>query len=75
MQRRTIRALRREVGWSQTELAERIGVSKMSISHWETARNEPSARQLRSLADAFDVPMEAIAFERDAATQDREGRE
>ena len=66
MERRTIRELRRTAGWSQRDLAARIGVSKMSISHWETARNEPSARQLRLLAEAFGVPMELIAFERDA---------
>jgi transcriptional regulator with XRE-family HTH domain len=67
MERQTIRDLRRAAGWSQRDLAARIGVSKMSVSHWETARNEPSARQLRLLAEAFGVGMEAIAFERDAA--------
>jgi len=75
MERRTIRELRRAAGWSQTELAEHIGISKMSISHWETARNEPSARQVRALAEAFAIPMESIAFERDAAKQGREGQE
>jgi transcriptional regulator with XRE-family HTH domain len=70
---RTIRQLRREAGWSQSELAERIGVSKMSVSHWETGRNEPSARQLRALATAFNVPMESILFEREAARNRQEG--
>jgi transcriptional regulator with XRE-family HTH domain len=70
MERRTIKDLRREAGWSQRDLAVRIGVSKMSISHWETARNEPSARQVRALAEVFAVPMENIAFEREAARAD-----
>jgi transcriptional regulator with XRE-family HTH domain len=73
MERRTIQHLRRERGWSQRDLAQRIGVSHMSVSHWETARNEPSARQLRALAGAFDVPMEAIMFERELARV-QEGR-
>jgi transcriptional regulator with XRE-family HTH domain len=67
MMRRSIQTLRRERGWSQRELAQRLGISHMSISHWETGRNEPSARQLRGLAMAFGVPMESIAFEKEAA--------
>ena len=74
MERRTIRDFRREADWSQRDLAARIGVSKMSISHWETARNEPSARQLRLLAEAFGIAMESIAFERDAVEADRAAR-
>jgi transcriptional regulator with XRE-family HTH domain len=46
-------------------------VNHMSIYHWESGRNEPSARQLRALADVFGVPMEVIAFEKDAAKADR----
>ncbi len=72
MERRTIRELRQAADWSQRDLAARIGVSHMSVSHWETGRNEPSARQLRLLAEAFGVPMESIAFEKDAARVARE---
>jgi transcriptional regulator with XRE-family HTH domain len=74
MERRAIRELRQAAGWSQRDLAARIGVSHMSVSHWETSRNEPSARQLRLLAEAFGVPMEHIAFERDAARADVESK-
>ena len=73
--RRPIRELRRSAGWSQTDLASKIGVSKMSISHWETGRNEPSARQLRALAQAFAIPMESIRFEKEAVRQQPEGDE
>jgi transcriptional regulator with XRE-family HTH domain len=72
MERRTIRELRRLAGWSQIELAAKIGVSKMSISHWETGRNEPSARQLRALAQAFAIPMESIRFEKEAVRERQE---
>lgn len=70
MKRRTIKALRRAAGLTQRGLAARIGVSKTSVSYWETGRNEPSARQLRALAGALGVAMEGIAFERDAARGD-----
>ena len=35
MERQTIRQLRRAAGMAQRELAERMGVSAMSVSHWE----------------------------------------
>ena len=74
MRRRTIANLRRERGWTQSGLAQRMGVSRMSVYHWEAGRNEPSARQLRLLAESFAVPMESIAFERDAARAERQTR-
>jgi transcriptional regulator with XRE-family HTH domain len=75
VKRKTIRELRRAANLTQAELAERIGVSKMSISHWETGRNEPSARQLRALATSFKVAMESILFEREALRERQEGQE
>jgi transcriptional regulator with XRE-family HTH domain len=71
MERRTIRHLRKSAGLTQRQLAEAMGVNHMSIYHWESGRNEPSARQLKTLAEVFEVPMEAIAFEKDAAKADR----
>ena len=71
MERRTIRHLRKAAGLTQRKLAEAMRVNHMSIYHWESGRNEPSARQLKTLAEVFAVPMEAIAFEKDAAKADR----
>jgi transcriptional regulator with XRE-family HTH domain len=71
MERRTIRQWRTAAGLTQRQLADTMGVNHMSIYHWESGRNEPSARQLQALAEVFGVPMEAIAFERDAARIDR----
>jgi transcriptional regulator with XRE-family HTH domain len=71
MKRQTIRQLRKSADLTQRQLAEAMGVNHMSIYHWESGRNEPSARQLKTLADVFGVPMEAIAFEKDAAKADR----
>jgi putative transcriptional regulator len=55
MKRRTIRELRRGAGLTQRELAIRIGISHMTVSHWESARNESSARQLQASAKLFSV--------------------
>lgn len=66
MRRQTIRELRIAAGKSQRTLATEIGVSAMAVSHWESYRSEPSARQLRALAAVFGCSMDAIAFEREA---------
>ena len=45
-----IKILRLEHGWSQPDLAKRVGVSKGMISIWENNINEPKATYLRRLA-------------------------
>ena len=35
-------ALRRRNGWSQEELAEKAGVSRQSVSKWESAASIPT---------------------------------
>ena len=37
-----LRALRRERGWSQEDLARELGVSFASISRWENGKAKPS---------------------------------
>lgn len=54
------RILRLRAGVTQTELAEKIGVSTASISHWETGRHSPKSGDIVKLADALNVPAESI---------------
>lgn len=73
-ERRTIRAWRRAGGLTQRAHAARVGVTKTTVSYWETARNEPTARQLRALAGALALSIDSIAFECEAVAQEREAR-
>jgi transcriptional regulator with XRE-family HTH domain len=57
---KTIRQLREERGWTQLELANRLGVTPSTIYNWERGRFDPRASQLRQLADAFGVKMDDI---------------
>jgi transcriptional regulator with XRE-family HTH domain len=50
-----VKQLRAERGWSQGELAERIGGDPAQISRYENARIAPSADAIIRLAEAFDV--------------------
>lgn len=47
--------LRRQKGLSQSELAEKIGVSRILISRWESEAVKPSPKNLSKLSEFFSV--------------------
>lgn len=55
-----IRKYRKANNLSQEELAERLGVSRQSISLWETGKTQPSIDMLANLASAVDVSVDAL---------------
>lgn len=50
-----IAALRKEKGWSQTELAERLGVTNKAVSRWETGRGYPDVELMPRIAQALGI--------------------
>ena len=50
-----ILALRKARGWSQEELAERIGVTRQAVSRWESGTAKPDADKTISICDIFGV--------------------
>ena len=59
---RTIRQLREARGWTQLELAYRLGVTPVTIYNWERGRTEPRVSQFRQLARLFGVGMDDLAL-------------
>lgn len=59
---KTIRALRDEHRLTQRDLALRLDVTTQTVSNWESARNEPTARQLVALSKLFGVPCDQISL-------------
>ena len=53
-------ALRAERGWSQSELAERLGVSRQTVNAVERERYEPSLSLAFAIAAVFGRPIEEI---------------
>jgi transcriptional regulator with XRE-family HTH domain len=45
---------------TQTELGNRSGIAPAAISHFETGQRVPSLESLVKLADALDVPVDAL---------------
>ena len=59
-----LKVLRAERGWSQLDLAERLGVSRQSVNAIETGKYDPSLPLAFRIADLFALSIEAI-FTRD----------
>ncbi|MCM3609668.1 helix-turn-helix domain-containing protein [Planomicrobium sp. MB-3u-38] len=51
---------REKMGWSQTELAEKIHVSRQSVSKWETGKSLPSIEVLIDLSDLFGITIDEM---------------
>ena len=53
---------RTELGWTQAELAERVGISRVALSHLEAGISTPGERTVALLAGVFKVePHELVA--------------
>ena len=50
-----ITELRTALGWSQVELAKRLGVTKQTVSNWENDNIQPSIEMLIRLSKLFRV--------------------
>lgn len=57
---RKIRFYRRNRGWKQRELAERVGVTDEYISHIQNARAKPSLDKTVAIANALGVDMNTL---------------
>lgn len=47
--------LRKQCGWSQEELAEKMNISRQSVSKWESTNSIPDLNKIIKLAEIFDV--------------------
>ena len=55
-----LKELRSEKGMTQTDVARRLNMSKMAVSHWEKGNSEPSIEQLKALAAMFDTSVDYL---------------
>ncbi len=52
--------LRKQKGWSQEELAEKMEVTRQSVSKWESAQSVPDIERILQLSDIFDVSLDYL---------------
>jgi transcriptional regulator with XRE-family HTH domain len=60
---KTIRALRQANGWTQFELALKVGVQPQAVYLWESGRRMPQVPQLRRLGELFGICSDEIDLE------------
>ena len=55
-----LKVLRAERDWSQSDLADRLEVSRQSVNAIETGRYDPSLPLAFRIAKLFELPVESI---------------
>jgi putative transcriptional regulator len=55
-----LKVLRAERDWSQSDLAERLAVSRQSVNAIETGKYDPSLPLAFRIAELFDLAIESI---------------
>ena len=56
----TIATLRRKQGWSQEQFAEQVGVSRQTVSKWETGASVPELEKLIAISQCFGVTVDQL---------------
>lgn len=51
---------RQKAGLSQSELADKLGVTNKAVSKWENGKSKPTTDTLRRLAVLFEIPLEKL---------------
>ena len=65
--------LRRSRGYSQEELAARLGVSRQAVSKWERAESAPDTDNLIALARLYDISLDGLLLHGAGGSDMQEG--
>ena len=58
-----LQKLRAEKNISQEQLADKIGVSRQSISAWESGKSSPELEKLIALSELFEISLDELTSE------------
>lgn len=58
----TLKAARVNANLTQTEAAKRIGVTRDTISNWETGKSSPNVRMVKVIEKVYGVPYDSLIF-------------
>ncbi|CAM3215499.1 helix-turn-helix transcriptional regulator [Paenibacillus lupini] len=64
-----LKSMRQANGWSQDELAEKLFVSRQSVSKWENNQNYPSIEIIIKISDLFAVTIDELLRSDDELTK------
>lgn len=58
----TLKAARVNVGFTQKEAAEKIGVTEYTVFNWEKGRSFPNVKNLKAIEEAYRVSYQDLIF-------------
>lgn len=70
-----IQNMRKARGWSQEDLADRVGVTRQAISRWESNTAKPDADKIISICDLFGVSADYLLRDKYSGEGDLEGQQ
>ena len=62
--------LRKQKGFSQEELANRLNVSRQTVSKWEVGDSTPDMEKLIAISDLFDVSLDVLVMGKEDKTEE-----
>jgi len=69
-----IKALRKERNYSLEFVAEKIDVSRQTVSKWESGETVPDVIKCKALADLYEISLDELFMDDNAALTDEERR-
>ena len=66
--------LRKQKGLSQEELANRLNVSRQTVSKWEVGDSTPEMEKLVAISDLFDVSLDALVMGKEEKNEAKESK-
>lgn len=60
--------LRKQKGLSQEELANRLNVSRQTVSKWEIGDSTPDMEKLAAISDLFEIPLDKLVLGKEPNT-------
>lgn len=62
--------LRKQKGLSQEELANRLNVSRQTISKWEVGESTPDMEKLAAISELFDISLDELVLDKAAKKEE-----
>ena len=56
--------LRKQKGFSQEELANRLNVSRQTVSKWEVGESSPDMEKLVAISEFFDISLDELVLDK-----------
>ena len=60
--------LRKQKGFSQEELANRLNVSRQTVSKWEVGDSTPDLEKLVAISDLFEISLDELVLDKAAVS-------